>query len=164
MFPFLIICKGVALGLGLYLLRRWRASRWAVFTKTVDCSETIFVVTGATSGKQIFIVFGNMLAVFSANHSNVCHILFHASYDNSSLSLETVKGSTMFDLAENIKDAIYILVTGVGRATAEELASRGGQVILACRDVGQAKKVGDYLTKTYKRSRVIVQQVTLAFD
>lgn len=51
MFPLLIVFKGFALGLALYLLRWWRASQWAIFTKTADCSKKVFVVTGATSGK-----------------------------------------------------------------------------------------------------------------
>lgn len=50
-------------------------------------------------------------------------------------------------------------ITGLGRATAEELAARGGQVVLACRNVEQAKEVADYLTGTYKRSHVIALQV-----
>ncbi|OQR74083.1 retinol dehydrogenase 14-like [Tropilaelaps mercedesae] len=103
MLPFLIVGKGVALGLTLYLVHLWRASRWPVFTKTIDCLDKIFVVTGATSG--------------------------------------------------------------IGRATAEELALRGGKVILACRNLEQAKKIADYLTGTYKRSRVLAIQLDLSdFD
>jgi NAD(P)-dependent dehydrogenase (short-subunit alcohol dehydrogenase family) len=60
---------------------------------------------------------------------------------------------------------VYLITganTGIGRATAEELARRGGELILACRSVERGRAVAETIRQQTKDARLDVLELDLA--
>jgi retinol dehydrogenase-12 len=67
--------------------------------------------------------------------------------------------------AEILRGRVHLITganTGIGRATAEELARRGGEVILACRSPEKARAVADAIKRDSGNPRIELLELDLA--